>query len=243
LGVFRIQIPEASGSGQPYGSPLLIPLIGGSGGGGAGAPGTSTGRGGGGGGGAILIASNSRIIINGAIVSNGGIGGTQGNVATNGGSGGAIRLVAPRISGNPNLNVNSQSLGFNSHGRIRIDTYDRTGISSSLSTTSFGSVMVVFPATLPKLSIAIAAGTDVSEDQVNPVSVILPAGSSPNQIIRVRARDFGGLVPIRVRLVPESAAAVTYDAEIDNTVTNPATVDVPVTFPVNTGVRVEVFTR
>jgi hypothetical protein len=33
------------------------------------------------------------------------------------------------------------------------------------------------------------------------------------------------------------------DARIDNTVNNPATVDVPVTLPVNTGVNVKVYTR
>jgi hypothetical protein len=59
----------------------------------------------------------------------------------------------------------------------------------------------------------------------------------------VRARDFGGVVPIRVRLTPESGDAITVDAQIDKTVNNPATVDVPVTLPVNTGVIVMVFTR
>jgi hypothetical protein len=51
---------------------------------------------------------------------------------------------------------------------------------------------------------------------------------------------------IRVRLTPESGEAITVDAQIDNTVKNPATAQleiVPVTLPVNTGVNVIVYTR
>ena len=52
----------------------------------------------------------------------------------------------------------------------------------------------------------------MAEGASGPVSVILPAGTSPNQTIKVRARDFGGVVPIRVRLTPESGNAITVDA-------------------------------
>ncbi|MBK8040471.1 MAG: hypothetical protein IPK22_25555 [Verrucomicrobiaceae bacterium] len=103
--------------------------------------------------------------------------------------------------------------------------------------------MVVFPNPLPKLSISNAAGTAVAENAGGPVSVILPTGTNPSQTIQVRARDFGSVVPVRVRLVPESGDATTFDATIDNTVNNPATTNVPVTLPINTGVRIEVFTR
>ena len=103
--------------------------------------------------------------------------------------------------------------------------------------------MVIFPTPISKLSIASAAGTTISENATGQVTVLLPVGSDPNQTIQVRARDFGGVVPIRVRLVPESGDATTFDATIDNTVNNPATTNVPVTLPINTGVRVEVFTR
>ena len=48
---------------------------------------------------------------------------------------------------------------------------------------------------------------------------------------------------IRVSLTPGSGDAITVDAWIDNTVNNPATVDVPVTPPTNTWVNVMVFTR
>ena len=54
--------------------------------------------------------------------------------------------------------------------------------------------------------------------------------------------------------MPVSGDATTFDATIDNTVNNPATTidntvnnpattNVPVTLPINTGVRIEVFTR
>jgi hypothetical protein len=103
--------------------------------------------------------------------------------------------------------------------------------------------MVHYPHWSSKLSPSNAAGTAVAENASGPVSVILPAGTNPSQTIQVRARDFGSVVPIRVRLVPESGDATTFDATIDNTVNNPATTNVTVTLPINTGVRIEVFTR
>jgi hypothetical protein len=103
--------------------------------------------------------------------------------------------------------------------------------------------MVAIPSSNSKLSIASAAGTLVVEDVNAPVAVILPAGTNPNQTIKVRARDFGGIVPIRIRLIPDSGEAITVDSQIDNTVNNPATVDVPVTLPLNTEVNIQVYTR
>ena len=71
---------------------LLVPLVGGSGGGG------SATASGGGGGGALLIASSTSITINGTISADGG-NQTAEQFPTTGGSGGAIRLVAPLITG------------------------------------------------------------------------------------------------------------------------------------------------
>jgi len=83
--------------GAIYGSPLLVPMVGGSGGGGTiGSPGS----GGGGGGGAILIASNTQITNGGSIIANGGEGYLgSGSYHYNSGSGGAIRIVAPVVAG------------------------------------------------------------------------------------------------------------------------------------------------
>lgn len=106
-----------------------------------------------------------------------------------------------------------------------------------------GTVMVVFPNPLPKLSVLKVGATNIAENATAAAIISLPTGSSPNQMVRVRARDFGGIVPIRILLTPENGDAVSVDATIDNSVNNPATVDVPVTMPINTGVNVQVYTR
>src|SRR6185436_14878713 len=120
---------QSTNRGATYGSPLLIPLVGGSGGGGQSA---ATIWGGGGGGGAILIGSNTRIDVNssGAVRANGGqtcIGG-----AANGGSGGALRLVAPLVTGSGSF----QAVGVcnGGDGRIRIDTTSRRSVVFSSMT-------------------------------------------------------------------------------------------------------------
>lgn len=232
-------------AGVVYGNSLLIPLVGGSGGGG------SIGFGGSGGGGALLIASNTKVIFGsigpitaGYVLARGS---TSPGYQIGSGSGGAIRIVSPLVSGRCSSSIRngigSATLGM---GRFRIDAYDTTGFSITPgydAPDAVGSVMVIFPSPLPKLSIASAAGTTIAENATTPVLVNLPTGSPTNQVVRVRARDFGGIVPIRLRLVPESGAAVTVDSTIDNTVNNPATVDIPVMMPVNTGVNVQVYTR
>ena len=237
---FRVQ-NSGSGAGLPYGNNYLIPLIGGSGGGGGQGNNVTVG-GGGGGGGAILIASNTKIscTLNGGnnIYTAGGAGAsisTASGASSGSGTGGSVRLVAPKIDGGLRVNVLD--------GRYRIDTFDYSGLTLFGNPHTLGHVMVVFPNPMPKLSVSNAAGTAIAENTTSPVSVILPTGTNPSQTIQVRARDFGSVVPVRVRLVPESGDATTYDGTIDNTVNNPATVNIAVTMPINTGVRIEVFTR
>lgn len=250
-GSYRV-LSSVGGGGEIYGSRLLLPLVGGSGGGGGHGQNVSV-FGGGGGGGAILIASNTRVVFGNmsSIQADGGnprgpvFGEHTQGVPSGMGSGGAIRIVAPSIEGVAKLRA---AAAHGNHGRIRLDTFDYSSLSygtegSGYVPDSIGSVMVVFPTPLPKLSVSNAAGTAIAENATGPVSVILSAGTNPSQTIQVRARDFGGVVPIRVRLVPESGDATTFDGTINNTVTNPATTTVPVTMPINTGVRVEVFTR
>ncbi len=149
-------------NGATYGSPLLIPMIGGSGGGGtSGTPGK---------GGAILIASNTEIIINsgGIITANGG---RYISNAYNGGSGGAIRLIAPKVSGSGKLQALGRDSNGNTHdnragrGRVRIDSLDKTAMFFTfdpLDLTSVGSNMVVFPSPTPRLDIVAAAGTMIA---------------------------------------------------------------------------------
>jgi hypothetical protein len=86
-------------NGTTYGSPLLVPLIGGSGGGGR-----SDGQPRLGGGGALLIACNTRIDVRGIIAAMSPSPDYGGN-SYGCGSGGAIRLVAPVVAGAGTLNA------------------------------------------------------------------------------------------------------------------------------------------
>lgn len=232
----RAATATSTNKGAVYGSKLLMPLVGGSGGGGN--PGTP-GQGGGGGGGGILIASSTRIVFGGAnnILAYGGGG-------ASGGSGGAIRLVSPRIEGFPNLGVNSQDGGAG-YGRIRIDVIERDALNLGFDPTymSLGSFMQVFPVTNARLDITQAAGTNVPEGTAGPVIVELPFGSTTNRTVSVQARDFGGVVPIRLVLTPEAGVPQVYDATINNSTLNPATTNINVTVPVNTRVAVQAWTR
>lgn len=222
-----------------YGSPLLIPLIGGSGGGGfAGSPGV----GGGGGGGALLIASSTSIHVAGSLEAVGGNGGVGG--VDNGGSGGAIRLVAPKVSGTGALNVSGQDGG--GHGRLRVDTLDRLDLAlrfEPAAAATVGSLMMIFPTPRPRLDVIGMSSTVIPLGTNGAVFVQLPFGAPTNQTVRVQARDFGALVPVRVLLTPDNGTPRAFDFEIDNRQVNPAVLDAVVGFPVNTQVAVQVFTR
>jgi len=233
----------AAKRGAVYGNPLLFPIVGGSGGGGASG---NPGWGGGGGGGAIVIASTTRITVNGTIRA---VGGQALNAdIQNTGSGGAVRLIAPTVTGTGNAVIDVRGDGGISNkgdGRVRVDALDRTGIAISFNpatTASVGGLMVVFPDPLPRLDIVDAAGRAIPIDS-GPVQVLLPAGSPAAQVIKVRARDFGQAVPIRVVLTPDSGPSQSYDAQIDNAAANPAETSVNVTFPVNVLTHVHVWTR
>ncbi len=224
-------------NGATYGSPLLIPIVGGSGGGG------SSGNavvGGGGGGGGLLISSSTKIQIDGTLACDGG-----GNFAgvNNGGSGGAIRLVAPVVAGIGSLRINGNNNGGS--GRVRIDALNRSGIAFNYTAngvTSIGSLMTVFPSPNPRLDIIQAAGTAIPQGS-GPVLVQLPFGSSPNRTITVQAKDFNDVVPITVQLTPDNGTPIRYQAQIDNKAANPAQTDINVTLPLNVQVAVHVWTR
>jgi hypothetical protein len=222
--------------GVPYGSPLLVPLLGGSGGGGE-----TNGLGGGGGGGAIAIASNTRIALsfNGTLVAKGG------SADFNSGSGGAVRLVAPLVEGNGLIDLTANR---GAYGRFRVDSIDRTHIQfrlqgSASGQLSVGGFMTVFPPGNPRLDILEAAGTTIPEGTNAPVLINLPFGSDTNRTVTVQARNFNEVVPIEVVLTPDTGPSTVVPANIDNAAVNPATVAVPVGFPVNTPVAVQVWRR
>ena len=229
-------------NGATYGSPLLIPLVGGSGGGGR-----SDGLGGCGGGGAILLASNSRIDLQGSVTSGSAIVSYLGNSGL--GSGGAIRLIAPIVSGAGVLNVTGGQnatyyRALAGSGRIRIDCMDRSSLALSLNGAStIGANMIVFATNAVHLDITQVAGTNVTVGTSAPVSFTLPQDSSTNQTVRVQASNFGAVVPIRVVLTPDNGSSTSYITNIDNSVNNPVSVTVPVVVPVNVQVQVNAWTR
>jgi hypothetical protein len=231
---------------QPYGNALLIPIIGGSGGGGSPSDG-----GGGGGGGAILIASSTLIRLEGTgrILAEGAYNSTASLRSM--GSGGAIRLVAPKVVGlrplqsfEAVLSVRSVDGNSSYHGRVRIDAVDRTELNFLFqppAAASIGSFMTLQPNPLPRLDLVRAAGADIPPNS-GPVYLELPFGSPAAQEIEVQARDFRAMVPIRVRLVPEAGTAVEYPMELDNRTENPVRGSVAVNVPPNVRTAVEVWT-
>lgn len=239
---------SSSNKGSSYGSALLIPMIGGSGGGGTtGSPGR------GGGGGAILIASDTQIELSGTaeILANGG---RYYSSAYNGGSGGAVRLVAPRVFGSGDIRAESRRndnlLSGNTYagfGRIRVDTIDRTGLNTITfdpsAFSSVGSNMVVFPAPTPRLDLVEAVGTNIAVDESQAVFVDLPFNADPNRTVTVQATDFNKIVYITVVLQPVNGTRVTYDDSIDNSGGGSTSKAINVTFPVNTQTKIFVWTR
>ncbi|NUN98282.1 MAG: hypothetical protein HUU16_19130 [Candidatus Omnitrophica bacterium] len=228
--------------GDIYGSPLLIPLIGGSGGGGTDNVGGNP-SGGGGGGGALLIASNTKISVASGrgILANGG----TGNFG-NGGSGGAVRLVAPVVEGNGFIQLYGPGFGGDGGlGRGRIDTLDRTNLGVTFDppvSGTVGSFMVAIPDVNPRLDIIQVAGQNIPLGS-GPVSITLPFGTNPSQNVVVQATDFEGMVDIDVVVTPENGTREIFPATIDATGGGTAQVSVPVQIPLNTGVLIHAWTR
>lgn len=220
-------------AGAPYGSPLLVPLAGGSGAAGLnGAPGQD----GGGGGGAILIASDTRVTISGSVNARGYHFGS-----CNDGSGGAIRLVAPVVAGGGTIDVSTGGCNYGGPGRIRIDTADVNGVAfyfpTGVGSVSIGTFLVAFPNVVSRLDILDVGGNPVAGG--SSVTVTFPFGSSTTQTIDVRAQDFGtGAARVYVRLEPNSGVQTLLGPF---TISNNTTSTVSATFPVNNPTRVTVW--
>jgi hypothetical protein len=191
-----------------------------------------------------MVASSTSITLGGSgrILASGG---RTAGIDQNNGSGGAIRLVAPIVSGTGTLSVSGWGSSAG-HGRARTDAIDRSAMAITCQPTSAfssGNLMLVFPEPASRLDVIHVAGTNIPENTGAPVQIQLPLGAPAEQTVRVQARDFGPAVPVRVVLTPESGDPVSYDATIDNAASNPAAVDISATFPVNTVVNVDVWTR
>ncbi len=196
--------------GSTYGSPFLIPLVGGSGCGGCNRIYNGYGsyidaRGGGGGGGAILIAVSGSITVNGTIIANGGGGGINGY-----GSGGGIRLVANTINGNGAVGAGGSPGGC---GRIRFDSPVNAFAGSTNRVFSTGYQPVIMPAAnqAAHLTVASVGGVPVppsptgkiatpdallSAQQENPVSIVVNCTNIPLN------------TPITVTVCPSSGMSV-----------------------------------
>jgi len=217
-----------------YGNTLLNPLIGGSGGAGAdGNPGPS----GGGGGGAILLASPTKITINGEINADGGTGASAG-------SGGGIRLVAPVVGGTGYLHARSSYNGPS--GRIRIDCEDRLAYRSlrmEAATVTRGPQLFVFPAAEPRLDILQVAGQSIPEGTGSSVQVTLPPSASPNQTVVVQGRNFTGTVTLAVVVLPDNGPSTEYAAQLSGNGATPAQATVSSVVPVGIQCRVNAWTK
>ena len=221
-----------------YGNVLLYPLIGGSGASGnSGGP----GAGGGGGGGAILIASSTRIQVDGTIRA---LGGGGGNAC--GGSGGAIRLVSPLVTGSGALRTTGgygYSLG--GVGRIRIDTLDAYAFRSLQmfdAVQTHGSQMFAFKSVTPRLDIVELSGQAIPLGTQNPVQLVLAPGVATNATITIQAHDFSADIPIAVVVTPENFSSSTYNTNITFT-GNPSQLQMTVAIPAGEVSHVDVWTR
>lgn len=206
--------------GIAYGSPTLLPLIGGSGGGGYGCGG---GKGGGGGGGAILIASSGIIRLE-----TGGVISAEGGEAQSGsggdGSGGGVRLIADEVSGGGVIRARSGTSASNfGVGRIRIETLpngnqlNSQNVSPMWSHSSTqGSLFPAanIPTNSPSLRIASIASSDPSADPFggfsNSEDVLISKIATPVAIV-IEAKNV--TVPanttVQARIVPAYGAAST----------------------------------
>jgi hypothetical protein len=214
----------ASGvGGSPYGSSVLLPLIGGSGGGGGAAGPNYGGSGGGGGGGAMLLASSGTVNITGSILAYGGTSGASSGVSSGatggGGSGGAIRIVATTISGNGTVQATGRAAqdstvvyysngGDGGDGRIRLEAeaITRTAATTPAYTTSIPGPL--FIAGAPKLSIASVAGINAPANPTGNADINLPA-NTPNPVTVVLTTS--GVPPgnvVKLTVTPATSAPI-----------------------------------
>ena len=212
--------------GTPYGTPTLLPLIGGSGGGGGGAPSGVTGAGGGGGGGALLIATSGTITLTGNLFARGGRGGdsspNSSPGAGGGGSGGAIRLAATTITGNGggvSVSGGARGNGTNgfsyggggSGGRIRIEAFTNTSTISSPDTSpSTGPPEVLTLPSAPSLRIASVAGVPAPASPTGSFAtpdIAVPVGTPNPMTVSLAASNVPLGTTVSVKVTPLTGGA------------------------------------
>jgi hypothetical protein len=93
------------------------------------------------------------------------------------------------------------------------------------------------------LSIVKAAGQDIPEGNPAPVEVFLPIGSSTNQTVTLRGRDFRGGIRVNVVVTPDNGPSATFIAGINMDPNGVGETNVNVVIPINTVSRIHAWTR
>ncbi len=218
-----------------YGSPRLLPLLGGSGGGSGVNLSTDNSvfsGAGGSGGGALLLAVTGSLTLNGAINAKGGDGGPSGTssrvTAGGGGSGGGLRIVATNFSGGGNIDLsggvegdsawsasNDGSLG--SPGRLRIEaessTFNGTVLPATNSFVSTGAPSALFAANVPTIRITGVAGRNVPEVPTGDNDVFLPSTTANPVAVDILTTQVPVGEVVRLTVTPQTGAVVSADSE------------------------------
>lgn len=237
----------AAGAGGTFGPTSafvgLIPLFGGSGGGGGAGSTDFSGQSGAGGGGAIVVASSTRIIVTGTISASGGratpcAGGANG-------SGGAIRLVAPEVSGNGILQANGfTSCSSNGDGRpggIRLEAFTLgfTGTLDPVPSTSVAPGPITASSNpalinLPTLTISSVGGVSPPSTPAasyTTADIALPAGTTNPVSITLNVTNTPIDTIFKVKLIPQFAAHTVVSAAALTGNFASSTTTASVTFP------------
>lgn len=210
--------------GPIYGNARVLPLLGGSGGASFSGVFSPLRRSGGAGGGALLIVAGGSIRIDGKIDASGGNGGSVG-----GGAGGAIRLVAPVVSGLGRL----IALGGISHpgplvagdGRIHIEAdiidLPQPGEPNFTFETLEDPPMIFPPPSAPRVRISLVGGIATQDDPRAsfPFADVTLSTTDP-VTVKVEAENLPLDATVRVRFVPRSGQDTWVDAHLDPDATN-----------------------
>jgi len=234
----------------------LLPLFGGSGGGGGLAPVGQSGAAGSGGGGALVLASSTQIAVNGSILANGAAAvlcnQSQRQEIPGAGSGGAVRLVAPTISGTGALTATGGfhcppfgaggSPTFAGDGRIRLEAFT-LGFSGTTDpapskTAAPGPVTSASnPAliNLPTLTVTTVGGIAAPATPGGSYSVAdlsLPQGTTNPVPVTLTATNIPVGTVYTVNLVPQTGNAVSVGSPPSTGTFATSTATTNVTFPV-----------
>ena len=211
-------VGQKGNGGAPYGTSVMLPLVGGSGGGGGTGAVNATGisgAGGGGGGGALLIASSGTVRLSGSILAQGGAGGGfgsncsgwqsgQSGGAGGGGSGGIVRILSQAYQGTGTINVTGGAGGC-----VSINDWWAGGSGSqgyvSVETPRAGTLSLNG---LPSLAITQIGGQAVPPNPTGSGDVSLPLTQANPVQVDIAARYIPPGTALKVVLTPSYSGDV-----------------------------------